>query len=370
MARLPFRIPYGDWRRWRATNPFAPGARGALRLTTAQRDELYPDPPENFRIFNLNEKRFEVYREGAWIVEATGESAGGLNDYLYTFGGTDSPDFARPYQYDSDLNSWAAQTDATDNMIDSAGGTSSTGVAYIPTNTSPYETQEFVGDTATWTQKGNHPVSPTDKAAASHGDSDVISFFGYFTAPRDRHDLYDIAGNSYSVGTTFPTSIRFAGAERIDDDQCVIAGGTDSNFSTWSSTANARTYNFGDTTFTTRTSKTTATAESAHLRLGDDAHFIGGQSNSAAAVEYAVNESYDVSGNAWTTRTAYPVGATTALGGAAQTRNATGYIAGGQNRKSARSYTVDSYATITDHGTTNATQIRAICDSTLPVAVA
>lgn len=73
--RLPLRISPRGVALWLARSPFAPGATGAVRITTVQRDELYPDGPEDRRIFNTTTTRFEVYRDGAWTVEATGDPA-------------------------------------------------------------------------------------------------------------------------------------------------------------------------------------------------------------------------------------------------------------------------------------------------------
>lgn len=297
---------------------------------------------------------------GHWVVrvEATDSiPEPPANDYFYTLGGVDTVMQKTPWRYDHAANSWAAQTASAANHIDE-GAVASAGIGYIGGSAS---FQKYAPDI--WTNLSAPANSGSHRAAAANVG--VGEWYGRSASPGTQHDRYTVATDAWAVGTNFPVASRFAGAEWVETDRIQIFGGTE-NFTSDAPVQSNRKHVPSTDSFTSMTAlPVQAIKRHGHFRLGDNAFAVAGSvTNGDTAFTDRVS-SYDPDTDAWTNRTAWPPGTTFhGPGGASRLAATVGYAAGGESSKAARSYQIDTWTTIANHGSSS-TGARGIEDSSL-----
>lgn len=288
---------------------------------------------------------------GDWrtILEATdGVPLPPVNDFFYTIGAGDAAEFKLPIKYDHLLNSWAAGTAGTYNHIDVPAVEFSNARAYIPDGNSPYTVEQY--DPDVWTVEGNATRNHTEGSASRDGTLGEFYGGGQTAANMQKHERYTEATDSWASGTALTDRQRDGAAQRIETGTIMVMGGTTSHLATWTANQTNYAHDTSGDTFTSKTSlPSVARAAFGRFLLGGDVFIAGGTTSNTATVVHDRLDSYELSGDAWTSRQAFPDGGRyQGPAGAARTTG-TAYGVGGSGAVDANSYQVDTWTAIADH---------------------
>ena len=237
------------------------------------------------------------------------------NNKVYVFGGTPALNvyYTVNEEYDPASNAWSTQASMSTARFHAAAATDNNNIIYViggendglaPSILSTNEAYNTVANS--WSTKAPMPTARAYAAAAAvNGKIYVIS--GYNGAYLSTNEEYDPSTNTWSGRASMPAGIAWATAAVVNNKIYVIGGEN----STGSNVSSNYEYDPASDTWATKTSMPTprkgcvAGAINNTIYVAGGSGGTGGKSHSGGAGGSGgttVNEQYDPSTNAWTTR--------------------------------------------------------------------